>query len=137
MGRTIVTFLLHPETSPAVYLSAHGSIFSLCLESLCSFYSPYKMCRQTLVTRAVWYIILPVEGVDFASSGSLIFNFEVGTATQACISITIIDDVDLEGDHSFDIILGANTPALGGGREGFNLPTSTTITIQDSGGMLA
>ena len=89
------------------------------------------------VTRAVWYIILPVNGVDFTSSGSLIFNFEVGTATQACISITIIDDMDLEGDHTFDVTLGANTPALGGGREGFSLPASTTITIQDSGGMLA
>ena len=78
-----------------------------------------------------------MEGVDFASSGSLIFNFEVGTATQACINITVIDDADLEGDHSFDVTLGANTPALGGGIEGFSLPASTTITIQDSGGMLA
>ena len=92
--------------------------------------------------------ISPVEGVDFASSGSLIFNFEVGTAIQACINITIIDDVDLEGDHTFDIILGASTPALGGGRVGSSLPTlgegtggfgfstSTSVTIQDLEGML-
>ena len=99
----------------------------------------YKLCRQTLlhtVTRAVWYIILSVNGVEFATSGSLTFNFEVGTATQACINITIINDVDLEGDHTFDIILGTNTPALGGGTGGLTLPTSTTITIQDSEGKL-
>ena len=77
-----------------------------------------------------------VEGVDFASSGSLIFNFEVGTATQACINITIIDDVDLEGDHTFSVTLGANTPALGGGTGGFGFSTSTSVTIQDPEGML-
>ena len=44
--------------------------------------------------------------------------------------------MDLEGDHTFDVILGANTPALGGGTGGFSFPTSTTITIQDSEGML-
>ena len=80
--------------------------------------------------------IFPVEGVDFVSLNSLTFNFEVGTATQACINVTIINDVDLEGDHIFNVTLGTNTPALGGGRGGLILPTSTTITIQDSEGML-
>ena len=80
--------------------------------------------------------IFPVEGVDFVSLNSLTFNFEVGTATQACINITIIDDVDLEGDHTFDVILGTSTPALGGGMGGFGFPRSTTITIEDSEGML-
>ena len=87
--------------------------------------------------------ISPVEGVDFASSGSLIFNFEVGTAIQACINITIIDDVDLEGDHTFRVTLGANapalgenSPALGEGTGGFGFSTSTSVTIQDLEGML-
>ena len=77
----------------------------------------------------------PVEGVDFASSDSLIFNFKVGTATQACINITIIDDVDLEGDHTFRVTLGANAPALGGETGGFGLSTSTIVTIQDPEGI--
>ena len=77
-----------------------------------------------------------MNGVESATSGSLTFNFEVGTATQACINVTIINDVDLEGDHIFNVTLGTNTPALGGGRGGLILPTSTTITIQDSEGML-
>ena len=77
-----------------------------------------------------------MNGVEFATSGSLTFNFEVGTATQACINVTIINDVDLEGDHVFNVTLGINTPALRGGRAGLTLPTSTTITIQDSEGML-
>ena len=83
-----------------------------------------------------FFFFFPVEGVDFVSLSSLTFNFEVGTATQACINITIIDDVDLEGDRIFDVILGTNTPALRGGTGGFGFPTSTTITIQDSEGML-
>ena len=77
-----------------------------------------------------------MEGVDFSSSGSLVFNFEVGTATQACINITIIDDVDLEGDHTFGVALGANAPALGGETGEFGLSTSTIVTIQDPEGML-
>ena len=78
----------------------------------------------------------PVEGVDFSSSGSLVFNFQVGTATQSCINITIIDDVDLEGDHTFRVTLGTNALALGGETGGFGFSTSTIVTIQDPEGML-
>ena len=77
-----------------------------------------------------------MNGVVFATSDSLAFKFKVGTATQACINVTIINDVDLEGDHIFNVTLGTNTPALRGGRVGLTFPTSTTITIQDSEGKL-
>ena len=76
-----------------------------------------------------------MNGADFAASGSLIFNFQVGTVTQACIEVDIINDMDLEGDHSFDVTLGANTPALGGGTGVFGSSTSTIVTIQDPEGL--
>lgn len=85
----------------------------------------------------VWYLVFPEEGEDFASNGSLTFNFQMGAATQfqACIDIWIMNDMDFEGDHSFEVTLGPNTPALRGGTGGFGSPTSTTITIQDHEGI--
>ena len=77
-----------------------------------------------------------MNGADFAASGSLMFNFQVGTVSRACIEVDIINDMDLEGDHSFDVTLGANTPALGGGTEGLGFSTSTIVTIQDPEGLL-
>ena len=78
------------------------------------------------------FSFLPVDGVDV--TGSLTFNFQVGTVSSSCINITINNDDDLEGDHTFTVELGAaSTPALGGG---LGTPSTTTITIQDPDGML-
>ena len=65
----------------------------------------------------------------------LTFNFQVGEATQACTNVTIMDDDDLEGNHTFEVILDTNR-VLGGGTGGLGSPTSTTITIQDPEGIL-
>ena len=73
----------------------------------------------------------PVNGTDFNSTATF-FNFEVGAVSQACIDVTINDDDDLEGDHTFTVKLGVtSTPGLAG----TGSPTSTTITIQDPEGM--
>ena len=74
-----------------------------------------------------------MDGEDFAASGSLTFNFAEGT--QACINIDIMNDMDFEGDHSFEVTLGPNIPTLRGGTGGFGSSTSTTVTIQDYEGM--
>ena len=88
----------------------------------------FKTCLHLCITILACF---PVNGTDFSSTATL-FNFEVGAVSQACIDVLIIDDDDLEGDHTFTVKLGrTNTPALG--RTGF--PTSTTITIQDPEGM--
>ena len=77
---------------------------------------------------------LPVDGADVMSSGSLTFNFQVGTVSSSCINITINDDDDLEGDHTFDVTLGdTSTPVLLGG---LGSPSFTTITIEDPEGIL-
>jgi len=81
------------------------------------------------------YLVLSGIGTDFASSGSLEFSFDVGAVTSACIDVSIIDDFDLEGDHTFTVSLGGtNTPSLGGGTGGFGAQTTTAITIQDPEG---
>jgi len=60
----------------------------------------------------------------------------VGAVTTACIDVTIMDDNNLEGDHTFTVNLGGMiTPTLTGGTGGFGTPMSTTITIQDPEGM--
>ena len=69
-----------------------------------------------------------VDGADFSATTPM-FNFGMGPVSQPCIDVTIIDDADLEGDHTFTVDLGAT--ALGG----TGSPTSTTITIQDPEGM--
>ena len=72
-----------------------------------------------------------VDGADFSATTPM-FNFGMGAVSQACIDVTIIDDADLEGDHTFTVDLGATSvPPLGG----TGPPTSTTITIQDPEGM--
>ena len=83
----------------------------------------------------LWYLDFPVNGEDFAASGSLTFNFTEGT--KACIDIDIMTDMDFEGDHSFEVTLGPNIPTLRGGTEGFGSSTSATVTIQDYEGMFA
>ena len=76
---------------------------------------------------------LPIDGADVMSSGSLTFNFQVGTVSSSCINVTINDDDDLEGDHSFDVTLGdTSTPMLLGG---LGFPSFTTITIEDPEGI--
>ena len=65
----------------------------------------------------------------------LTFKFQVGESTQACTNVTIMDDDDLEGNHTFEVILDKNR-VLGGGTGGLGSPTSTTITIQDPEGIL-
>ena len=76
-------------------------------------------------------------GTDFSAT-SLDFSFQVGTDTTACIDVTIIDDNNLEGDHTFTVNLGGMiTPPLTGGTggtAGFGTAMSTTITIQDPEG---
>ena len=73
-----------------------------------------------------------MDGTDFTAT-SLDFSFPVGAVTTACIDVTIIDDNNLEGDHTFTVNLqGMITPTLTGG---FGSPSSTTITIQDPEGM--
>ena len=81
------------------------------------------------------HLVLSGIGSDFASSGSLEFSFDVGAVTPACIDVSIVDDLDLEGDHTFTVTLGGtNTPSLGGGTAGFGAQTTTAITIQDPEG---
>ena len=59
----------------------------------------------------------------------------MGTSTSACIDVDILDDSNLEGDHTFAISLtGVITPTLAAG---LGSPTSTTVTIQDPEGMLS
>jgi len=78
-----------------------------------------------------------VVGTDFTAP-SLDFNFQVGTDTTACIDVTIIDDNNLEGDHTFTVnLMGVITPTLTGGMGGFGTTMSTTVTIQDPEGMLS
>ena len=80
-----------------------------------------------------------VMGEDFAESGPGVFQFSfgVGAVTPACVNIAIIDDDDLEGDHTFSLSLGGtNTPSLGGGTGGFGAQTTTAVTIQDPEGTL-
>ena len=90
----------------------------------------FKTCLHLCITILACF---PVNGTDFSSTATL-FNFEVGAVSQACIDVPIIDDDDLEGDHTFSVELGAaSTPALGGG---LGTPSTTTITIQDPDGML-
>ena len=81
----------------------------------------------------------PVAGSEFGSGIDIMdtappFQFQVGALSPACIDIAINDDDDLEGNHTFIVELDAtSTPALGGG---LGTPSTTTITIQDSDGML-
>ena len=76
-------------------------------------------------------------GTDFSAT-SLDFSFPVGADATACIDVTIIDDNNLEGDHTFTVNLGGMiTPTLTGGTGGFGTPSSTTVTIQDPEGMLS
>ena len=71
-----------------------------------------------------------VDGTDFTASVPM-FNFGMGPVSPACINVNIVNDSDLEGDHTFTVELGATSlPALGTGS-----PTSTTITIQDPEGI--
>ena len=73
-----------------------------------------------------------MDGTDFTAP-SLDFSFPVGADATACIDVTIIDDNNLEGDHTFTVNLGGMiTPTLTGG---FGTPSSTTVTIQDPEGM--
>jgi len=73
-----------------------------------------------------------VNSIDF-SAPSLEFNFQVGTNTTACIDVNILDDDNLEGDHSFTVDLGGMiTPNL---TAGFGSQSSTAITIRDPEGM--
>ena len=65
----------------------------------------------------------------------LTFKFQDGESTQACTNVTIMDDDDLEGNHTFEVILDKNR-VLGGGTGGLGSPASTTITIQDPEGIL-
>ena len=81
----------------------------------------------------LWYLDFPVDGEDFAASGSLTFNFAEGN--KSCIDIDIMNDMNFEGDHSFEVTLGPNIPTLRGGTGGFGSSTSTTVTIQDYEGM--
>lgn len=75
-----------------------------------------------------------MNDTDF-SAPSLEFNFQVGTNTTACIDVNILDDSNLEGDHSFTVDLGGIvTPNL---TAGFGSQSSTTITIRDPEGMLS
>ena len=78
-----------------------------------------------------------MTGIDFTAP-SLDFSFPVGAVTTACIDVTIIDDNNLEGDHTFTVDLGGMiTPTLTGETGGFGTPSSTTVTIQDPEGMLS
>ena len=52
-----------------------------------------------------------VDGIDFTASVPM-FNFGLGPVLQACIDVAIIDDTDLEGDHTFTVELGAASPPL-------------------------
>ena len=77
------------------------------------------------------FSFLPVDGADV--TGSLTFNFQVGTVSSSCINITINNDDDLEGNHSFDVTLGdTSTPVSLGG---LGSPSFTTITIEDPEGI--
>ena len=79
--------------------------------------------------------------MDF-SAPSLDFSFPVGTGTTACIDITITDDNNLEGDHTFTVDL-LNIQIIGDDLRrmvsmiGIGSPSSTTVTIQDPEGMLS
>jgi len=78
-----------------------------------------------------------VTNTDFTAP-SLDFSFQVGADTTACIDVAIIDDNNLEGDHTFTVNLGGMiTPTLTGGTGGFGTSSSTTVTIQDPEGMLS
>ena len=77
-----------------------------------------------------------MDGEDFAASGSLTFKFQMGAeGNKSCIDIDIMNDMNFEGDHSFEVTLGPNMPTLRGGTGGFGSSTSTTIIIQDYKGM--
>ena len=89
------------------------------------------VCKDTF-TSLCMVSCFSADGTDFIASAPM-FNFGMGPLLQACIDVTIIDDDDLEGDHTFTVELGATSlPALGG----TGSPTSTTITIQDPEGSL-
>ena len=85
------------------------------------------VCKDTFILLCM-VSCFSVDGIDFIASVPM-FNFGMGPVSQACIDVDIIDDNDLEGDHTFTVELGAASP-LGTGS-----PTSTTITIQDPEGI--
>ena len=82
----------------------------------------------------IYYVVsfFPVDGTDFNATAPRFF-FEEGALSEACIDVTINDDNDLEGDHTFTVGLGETIdPPL----EGTPSRTSTTITIQDREGTM-
>ena len=106
----------------------------------------HKVCRRCHTQFSInccsslfgflWYLNFLVDGKDFAASGSLTFNFQMGAeGNKSCIDIDIMNDMNFEGDHSFEVTLGPNMPTLRGGTGGFGSSTSTTIIIQDYKGM--
>ena len=73
-----------------------------------------------------------VSGEDFTFSGTQL-TFPTPTTSDGdvmCTSVTIIDDANLEGDHTFTVTITGVSP--GGGSISPN-PT-TTITIHDNHG---
>ena len=87
-------------------------------------------CMQGHVYCILYGVLFSVDGADFSATTPM-FNFGMGPVSQVCIDVTIIDDTNLEGDHTFTVDLGTTSVPLGG----TGSPTSTTITIQDPEGI--
>ena len=52
------------------------------------------------------------------------------TDTSACISVPLIDDASLEGDHDFMVSIDSTSPMISIG-----IPASVTVTILDNEGV--
>ena len=86
-----------------------------------------------------------VRGVDYDFTGEEVFNFTSATGSTACIDISIVDDLNYQGDHSFVVML-SNTPPMGKRTVGnyFSDPegpiigmiSSTIVDISDPEGII-
>ena len=98
----------------------------LCICIMCARH--YYYC-----TSEINFSFLSVNGQDFTSPAmpTVVFNTGADNGDTVCTSITIIDDDDFEGDHSFTADIDAITPST------IDIMLSTTaaeIVIQDDEG---
>lgn len=71
-----------------------------------------------------------VQGEDFNIPSPITVTFPAGSANGAstCVTVTILDDDDLEGDHSFTLHLSNPSPGAIIGSHMY-----TTVDITDNG----
>ena len=72
----------------------------------------------------------PVEGEDFILPDPLSVTFAAGaisSGSTACVAITIVNDLVVEGDQTFQLAIAGSDPTL-------TVSGPTTVTITDNDG---